>query len=669
VNPGREKKIVLLGMMSRSPVAGVVWQTIHYLLGFRRLGYEVYYVEAHARTPSMLMRRAADDGSAKAAAFIAGVMRRFDLGDRWAFHALHADGRYYGMSEAQLNQLYGSAELIINLHGGTHPLPEHSATGRLVYLETDPVAPQIELHHNVQYTLDFLEPHCAFFTFGENYSKPDCGLPVSDRFDFRPTRQPVVIDLWRPYGNGRTFTTVGSWRQVGREVVFNGEVYHWSKHHEFIKFIDLPTLTNQAFELALNRYDEAEQRMLEAKGWRVRDALGFSTDVDAYRGYITRSRGEFTVAKDQNVRLRSGWFSDRSATYLAAGKPVVTQETGFSNILPTGQGLFGFSVLEEAVEAIERINSDYERHSRAAYALAREYFSHDVVLRRLLADLGVSSPAGGARGKTNIEASEDHPDQELVQPQQAAEPASRFPPDMVLNPVSRLPTILPEATVQTVLAASAEISPARYDVVCLCGVDEDPFAAGPPLLDAFAQNGHRVFHLRPEPGEAERSAGRFKTRVLCSYSFEVRLTAGHYSPSPEEKGICDDQVPWLLQALGELRRAYGIEAAVGYVRCPSWGPVILQAIGHWGWKVVYERFDRAEDSSPTDPALVERGQMLENEADLILGTEVAPTETNNEHDGRRVALTRQQTPSASRQRVEGGGRGPPQTATVVVSVE
>src|SRR3712207_688601 len=171
------------------------------------------------------------------------------------------------MSEGQLKQLYRSAALIINLHGATQPLPEHSATGRLVYLETDPVLPQIELHNNVQQTIDFLEPHCAFFTFGENYGRPDCKLPVSERFDFRPTRQPVVVDLWQPYGNGagHAFSTVGSWRQLEREVTFRGEVYHWSKHHEFMKFLDLPGRTNQAFELALNRYDGANKLLLESK--------------------------------------------------------------------------------------------------------------------------------------------------------------------------------------------------------------------------------------------------------------------------------------------------------------------------------------------------------------------------------------------------------------------
>jgi hypothetical protein len=117
--------------------------------------------------------------------------------------------------------------------------------------------------------------------------------------------------------------------------------------------------------------------------------MGFSTDLDDYRRYICRSRGEFTVAKDQNIRLKSGWFSERSAQYLAAGRPVITQETGFSNILPTGRGLFGFSTMDEILAAIDSINADYELHCRAAKDLAREYFNYDVVLKQLLSDLGI----------------------------------------------------------------------------------------------------------------------------------------------------------------------------------------------------------------------------------------------------------------------------------------
>jgi hypothetical protein len=386
------KSIVLLGMMTPMPVAGVVWQTVHYLVGLQRLGYDVYYVEAHARTPGMLMERDDDDGSAIAAEFIARVMRRFDLGDRWAFHARHDEGRVYGLDEGRLNRLYDSAELIINLHGGTVPLPEHTATGRLVYVETDPVDVQVELYHNVQETIDFLAQHCAHFTFGENYGRPDCRLPVSDRFVFKPTRQPVVSDFWdKADGPGERFTTIGNWRQPWREITFQGEVYHWSKHHEFLKFLDLPARTPQPFELALSSFEEDDRRTLEAQGWMVREGMSISRDPDVYRDYIVRSRGEFTVAKDQNVRLRTGWFSDRSATYLAAGRPVVTQDTDFKLNLPTGTGLFGFSTTDEALAAIESINADYPRHRRAARSIAREYFDSDIVLRKLLAECGVSA--------------------------------------------------------------------------------------------------------------------------------------------------------------------------------------------------------------------------------------------------------------------------------------
>jgi hypothetical protein len=386
-----KKKIVLLGMMTRIPVAGAVWGTMQYLIGFQRLGYDVYYVEAHARTPTMLMERDDDDSSAKAAAFLDRVMRYFDLGNRWAFHALHDDGRCYGLSDFQLKELYQSADLIINFHGGTVPLPEHSATGRLIYLETDPVELQIELYNHDQQAIEFLEPHVAFFSWGLNYGHPDCKVPLPERFHFRRTYPVVVCDHWSHGGNGEanTFTTIGNWRQFG-QVHFNGDVYYWSKHHEFLKFVDLPVRTAQAFELALSRtsHTEEDKQLLENNGWRIRDSLSFSHDIAAYRDYIVGSRGEFTVAKDQNIRLRSGWFSERSAQYLAAGRPVITQETGFSNALPTCNGLFAFSTMDEILAALGEINSDYQRHCNAAQEIARAHFNYDVVLPQLLNEVG-----------------------------------------------------------------------------------------------------------------------------------------------------------------------------------------------------------------------------------------------------------------------------------------
>ncbi len=427
-------KIVLLGMMTKMPVAGVVWQNLHYLLGFERLGCEAYYVETHARTPSMLMTDADDDSSALAAEFIAAIMRRFGLNDRWAFRALHDDGSCFGMSENQLERLYGSADLIVNLHGGTQPLPELTASGRLIYLETDPVQLQLELRHGVQETLDFLEPHSAFFTFAENWGQSDCGLPVQDRYRFVPTRQPVVMDLWpdRSAQPADVFTTIGNWRQDWRDVTFEGQRYTWSKHYEFLKYLDLPQRTGAAFELALSSCEDSERQMLRERGWQVRDGLEISRGIDRYRDYVGASRGEFTVAKDQNVRLRTGWFSDRTATYLASGRPAVTQDTGFGVALPTGEGLFAFDSLDSAAAAVEAIDSEYARHARAARALAREHFGHEAVLRPLLEHVGIRPGAQRPHRAPDV-----------------------FPPEMVIEPVSRRPTSLPRETIEVALRQPA----------------------------------------------------------------------------------------------------------------------------------------------------------------------------------------------------------------------
>lgn len=428
---GPRPKVVVLGMMTKMPVAGVVWQNLHYLLGFERLGYDAYYVEAHGRTPSMLMAPAEEDVSGRAAAFIATIMRRFGFSDRWAFRALHTDGRCFGMTEARLARLFGSAELIVNLHGGTQPLPELGATDRLVYVETDPVQLQLELADGFKASYEFLEAHAAFFTFAESYGSDACLLPVSDRFRFETTRQPVLPELWetaRPPAHDR-FTTIGNWSQPWRDVTMNGSVYTWSKDHEFKKLLDLPARLGGRFELALSSYEDADRDLLEENGWRVTPAMSFSTDLVAYRDYLVRSSGEFTVAKDQNVRLKTGWFSDRSATYLASGRPVITQDTGFGQAIPTGDGLFAFSTGEEVVEAVERIDRDPERHRRAARDLAVEYFAPEVVLGRMLDHMGMRAP--GRPGEA---------------------PRGPFPYGMVLTPVSRRPLRLPAETIETIRA-------------------------------------------------------------------------------------------------------------------------------------------------------------------------------------------------------------------------
>ena len=189
---------------------------------------------------------------------------------------------------------------------------------------------QVELHEERQYDARLPRAARRLLHVRRELRQPGCGLPVSDRFPFHPTRQPVVTDFWLGGGeDSGVYTTVGNWSQPWRDVTFDGERYGWSKDEEFRKFLALPSLTGRDFELALASYTPQDRELLESRGWRVRPALDFSTDLDAYRDYIRGSRGEFTVAKDQNVRLRTGWFSDRGATYLAAGRPVVTQDTGF----------------------------------------------------------------------------------------------------------------------------------------------------------------------------------------------------------------------------------------------------------------------------------------------------------------------------------------------------
>jgi hypothetical protein len=280
--------------------------------------------------------------------------------------------------------------LVLNVSGATRLSEQGLKAGRLVYYGTDPVAAEIE----VAKTGDshwLVQEHDDFVTFGENIGTPHSPLPPLPGLKAR-TRQPVLLDLWKAGPPTRMeFTTVGNWQQSGFDIEFRGESYSWSKHLEYLKFIDLPRRMNQPLELAMGLVNlpADARRLLVDNGWRLADAHAFTTDPWPYRDYVQSSRGEFTVAKDQNVRLKSGWFSERSACYLAAGKPVVTQDTGFGTVLPTGQGLFAFNSMDEILGAIEAINSDYERHSRAAREIAEEHFAAEKVLGKLLDDLGL----------------------------------------------------------------------------------------------------------------------------------------------------------------------------------------------------------------------------------------------------------------------------------------
>lgn len=384
------RTIVVMSMMGQVPFAGVAWQVLQYLEGFRRLGHEVYYVEDTGAWPFDPDQNTVSEDCSYAVQFIERMMNWCGLPGRWAYRSMSEGGRIFGLTEPELMNLYRTADGLVNLTGSTLLHDQQLAVPLRVYLETDPVLPQIEVAQGCSFMIEMLSLHTHHFTYGENLGSPDCGVPLGS-IRYLPIRQPIVLDWWstdlcppREY-----FTTIANWRQTGKDIEWNGEVYTWSKHHEFMKFVDLPGRTGQSFELALSNVDREAMSLLTSCGWRVCDAVRISRDIFPYRDYIRSSSGEFTVAKDQNVRLRSGWFSDRSACYLAAGRPVITQDTGFGSVLPTGEGLFAFQTMDEIQAAFEDIRSDYRRHSRAARDIACEYFRAETVLARMLEDLGL----------------------------------------------------------------------------------------------------------------------------------------------------------------------------------------------------------------------------------------------------------------------------------------
>jgi hypothetical protein len=293
------------------------------------------------------------------------------------------------MSDAQVQELYRHADAFLNVTGAQEMRDEHLQCRRRIYVESDPFGSQVRVATGDTATIAALDAHDTHFTFGENLGNPDCGVPV-ERFRWQPTRQPVVMDLWRHAqpADGAPYTTITTWHNEGKDVTYQDEVFYWTKDREFEHVIDLPRRRSAPFELAAG-VDADGQAKLREYGWRLRRSVDLSASLPGYRGYIQRSRGEFTVARDQYVRPRTGWFSDRSACYLAAGRPVITQDTGFGKFIPTGRGLFAFTTMDDILAAVDAIESDYDRHARAASEIADAYFGAETVVASLMSRAGL----------------------------------------------------------------------------------------------------------------------------------------------------------------------------------------------------------------------------------------------------------------------------------------
>ncbi|HYC21076.1 MAG TPA: hypothetical protein VEI94_00155 [Candidatus Bathyarchaeia archaeon] len=383
------RTILVLGLMGRYPMAGVAWQALQYLLGLARLGYEVYYAEDSGAPPYNPELLTVTDDAAYNVEFLRKAMDRIGLGDRWIYWDERTD-RYHGLGREALEDLYRRAGSIWNICGATRVGERQRQGAKLVYVETDPVVDELRLANGDPGAREVFDAHDFLFTYGENLGTPFCPVPLSG-YTLHPTRPPVLLDLWEspPHPAAGSFSTIATWENRGKDVEFRGELYRWSKHQNFLDYLAVPLRCGIDFEVAIRPPGEAETTLLRSRRWRTVDPFQVSRDLDAYVRFIQGSRGEFTVAKDIYVRPRSGWFSDRSVCYLAAGRPVITQETGFSRHVPQGLGLLSFSTLDEACAAVERVEADYLRHARAAREIAREYFAAERVLRAMVEVIGI----------------------------------------------------------------------------------------------------------------------------------------------------------------------------------------------------------------------------------------------------------------------------------------
>jgi hypothetical protein len=385
-------RIVLLHFAGQMPLAGIAWQAVNYLVGLEKLGYEAWYVEDHGANPydprisSVVMDCGYNLG------YLRDVMERHGLAERWAYWDAINDV-YHGLSRERVQALYAEADGLINLCGATRLREDHLRCPVRIMIDTDPVYEQIKYAKADPAARAYLGAHTHFFTYGANLGTDGCRVPLCG-IPWRATRPPVDLDLWPPSSPDEkpppSFTTIATWENKGKNIEFDGATYLWSKHLNFLKFLDLPRQRRQtSFQMAMLPPDDLVRQKVEGAGWSLVDPRPISADMATYQAFIAGSRGEFTVAKDIYVRPNSGWFSDRAVCYLAAGRPVVTMRTGFTSFCPVGRGLFDYATHEEALAAIDRIEADYPRHSRAARDLAGECFAADRVIAELLTQSGL----------------------------------------------------------------------------------------------------------------------------------------------------------------------------------------------------------------------------------------------------------------------------------------
>ena len=389
----KRKRVVVMGFMGSMPIAGVIWQHVHYVVGLQRLGHDVYYIEDSARLPYNPETFEVNNEFDYAAKVLNRLAGEFDFKNRWAFCARYLrKNPTAGLPLKKIRQLYRDADAILNICGTQEFNDDLLKSDRIIYVESDPGVEQIKIDKGVRSTIDYLSRHHTLFTFGENVGTKKFSVPPHG-LKWHATRQPVVTDLWKTNQAPKpaaVLTSIANWSTSGlKDITWRGRKYLWSKSREFLRFVAAPRRSGETFELATNIQDRKTREKFESNGWRFTSPRQMSVDYWLYRDYIQQSKGEFTVAKDQYVQLNTGWFSDRSACYLAAGRPVIMQETGFTENYGADAGLLAFRSLGEIAEAVKMIKADYSKHSGAARQIAREIFEAEKVVKSLLDRAGI----------------------------------------------------------------------------------------------------------------------------------------------------------------------------------------------------------------------------------------------------------------------------------------
>jgi hypothetical protein len=368
---------------------GNAWTRLQWVLGLEKLGIKTYFIEQIARGASVDGTGAADFQDSDNLAYFAQVTERFGLTGSCAL--IYNDGeQVFGMTQSELFEAAEAADLFVNISGHLTFEPLRRRLRRQIYFDDDPGYTQF--WHATGNAGPRLFGHDYYFTVGHNIGTPDCPVPTAG-ITWRGLGPLVVLDQWpaNTEGDRNRFTTVASWRGPYGPVEFAGQTYGL-KVHEFRKFIELPRLVQRTFEIALSIHpaDSKDRTELERNGWRVVGPKDVTSTPDRYRDYLQGSGAEFSAAQGIYVQANTGWFSDRTACYLASGKPALVQDTGFGRRYPVGEGLLVFRTLDEAVSGVDRIASDYDKHARAARALAEEYFDSNEVLRRLFEQIDLS---------------------------------------------------------------------------------------------------------------------------------------------------------------------------------------------------------------------------------------------------------------------------------------